>query len=65
VSQKPIVRNLIEAALDVAFKNPLRFCAFQCGEALYHRIGAASLLTESIRVSVSVRFHNWIESEQM
>jgi site-specific DNA recombinase len=65
VSQKPIVRNLIEAALDVAFENPLRFCAFQCGEALYHRIGAASLLTKSIRVSVSVRFHNWIESEQM
>ena len=64
--QKPIVRNFVEAALDVALQNPLRVrCVGQRCEALFDRISAGPLLTEPIGVLVRGGFHNGVEREQV
>src|SRR5260370_15939892 len=66
VRQKPIVGNLIETGLDVTFQNPLRVrCVGQHLVALLHRLGAGPLLTEPIRVSISVGFQHRIERKKM
>jgi hypothetical protein len=59
------VADLVEAALDVAFQNPLRAAGSQCQEALLDGIGAGPLLPKPVRVSVRFGLHDGVDSQQV
>src|SRR3989442_7965393 len=65
MGQEPVVADLIEAASNVAFENPLWVCLPQGEITLLHRIRTGSSLSETVRVPVSSGFHNRVQSEKV
>src|SRR5437899_4628325 len=65
MGEEPVVADLIEAASNVAFENPLWVCLPQGEITLLHRIRTGSSLSETVRVPVSSGFHNRVQSEKV
>src|SRR6266481_6538296 len=65
MGQEPVVADLVEAASNVAFENPLWVCLPQGEITLLHRIRTGSSLSETVGVPVSSSFHNRVQSEKV
>ena len=66
VLEHPVVTDVIEATLDVAFQHPLRRRALaQCFEALLNGVRGGAFRSEAVGVFVRRGFRNWFQRLQM
>jgi hypothetical protein len=65
IVEQPLMTNVVEAALDVAFEHPARVFVTERSETLFNRIRTTSPLPEAVGIQIRSRLRDRVERQQI